>query len=922
MPLTIGTRLGPYEIVAPLGAGGMGEVYKAHDTKLGRDVALKILPEIFAHDSDRIARFRREAHMLASLNHQHIAAIYGLEESGSVPALVLELVEGPTLADRLAGSEDPALPQRDAGTGRVRGRSSAFAEALADRRSLGGGWSDRPIPLDEALSIAKQIAQALEAAHEQGIIHRDLKPANIKLRPDGVVKVLDFGLAKALDQTSGSGLQAAADISASPTITSPAMTRLGVILGTAAYMSPEQARGHAVDKSADIWAFGCVLFEMRSGTRTFPGVDATDTIAAIIRAEPDWSLLPADTPPSVLRVLRRCLEKDRRRRLADIRDARLDLEDPRSVQTTIVPPPASTRRRERLMWAAALTLAVVAAAMLSRGNSRSPVAPPPEMRVEITTPPTTDQVSLALSPDGEKLVFVASSEGRPKLWLRSLVAGTARPLAGTDGASFPFWSPDSRSIGFFANDRVNRIDIDGGSSKALGFAPVGAGGSWSGDDVILFPPVPDAPLMSVPASGGDMTPIPGSPPGEGGHRFPQFLPDGRHFLYYVADRPARGVYIGALDGSGRRRLIDADAAAVFVPPAQLLFLRAGTLFAQRFDLVKPGLEGSPVPLAENIAVDAYGAGAISASAVGSIVYRTGSGSRQRQLAWFDRSGTMIGTAYAPDSTSPLNPALSPDGRLVAINRSVGGNADIWLFDLARSVFSRFTFDPLPEIYPVWSPDGRRLVYARASAQGFQLYEQPFSAVGDAVRRQQISGNTIPTDWSRDGRFISYTAQEERFGGWDVWALPNEGNAKPFPVAQTTFDERNGEFSSDSKWIAFESNESGRFEIYVQPFPKPGVRTIVSTGGGLQPRWRPDGKELFYVAPDGRLMAVPLRFSADGQSVEPASPVPLFLTRVTSTRTGGSKQEYAVSSDGQRFLMNTLTEQAGAPITLILNRAPF
>ncbi len=385
MPLTAGTRLGPYEIVAPLGAGGMGEVYRAQDTKLGRDVALKILPDAFAHDPDRIARFRREAHVLASLNHQHIAAIYGLEESGSVPALVLELVEGPTLQERL------------------------------DARGLG----QHQLPLDETLAIAGQIAQALEAAHEQGIIHRDLKPANVKLRPDGVVKVLDFGLAKMLEageagRAGGAGGADRLDLSASPTITSPAMTRMGVILGTAAYMSPEQARGHAVDKSADIWAFGCVLFEMLSGTRTFPGVDATDTIAAIIRAEPDWSLLPADTPPSVMRVLRRCLDKDRRRRLADMRDARLDLEESRSEPSTSILPPARSHRRERAMWSAALLscLALAGAAIVWRGSSSSPAPPPAEMHVEITTPPTTDPVSLALSPDGDKLVFVASSEGR------------------------------------------------------------------------------------------------------------------------------------------------------------------------------------------------------------------------------------------------------------------------------------------------------------------------------------------------------------------------------------------------------------------------------------------------------------------------------------------------------------------------------
>ena len=449
MSLSPGIRLGTYEIRSTLGAGGMGEVYRARDTTLGRDVALKILPDSVAHDSDRIARFRREAQVLAALNHPHIAAIYGVEESQGVRALVLELVEG-----------------------------SSLAETLAARAPRGLG-------LEETVRIARQITEALEAAHENGIIHRDLKPANIKLRPDGTVKVLDFGLAKALDPTAGTS-----EASQSPTLTSPAMTGLGFILGTAAYMSPEQARGLAVDRGADIWAFGCVLFEMLAGSRPFLGEDATETIAAIVRGEPEWSRLPAETPDSVRRVLRRCLEKDRKRRFADIRDVRLDLEEPHNVpltHTTVAP--SASRRRERLAWVAALALTagLASAAILRRGNETAPATALREVRVEITTPPTTDPVSLALSPDGEKLVFVASENGRPQLWLRSLSSGLARPLRGTDGASFPFWSPDSRSVGFFTNEKVQRIDIDGGSPRAIAPAPVGAGGTWNRDGLICSP---------------------------------------------------------------------------------------------------------------------------------------------------------------------------------------------------------------------------------------------------------------------------------------------------------------------------------------------------------------------------------------------------------------------------------------------------
>jgi Tol biopolymer transport system component len=508
------------------------------------------------------------------------------------------------------------------------------------------------------------------------------------------------------------------------------------------------------------------------------------------------------------------------------------------------------------------------------------------------------------------------------LWLRSLVTGSARPLEGTDGGSFPFWSPDSRSVGFFANDSVNRIDVDGGSLRALAPAPVGAGGTWSQEGVILFQPVPDAPIMRVPAAGGQPALVAGSDRRQPGHRFPQFLPDGRHYLYYVAETSRRGEYVGTLDGPDGERLFDADAAAVFVQPARVLFVKAGTLFTQRFDPLRRRLEGNAVPLAEGVNVDAIGAAAVSGSVGGStIIYRIGTTNRQRQLVWFDRSGTSLGVAAPPDSASPLNPGLSPDGRLIALNRSVNGNTDVWLIELGRQALSRFTTDPVPEIYPVWSPDGRRIVYGKAAfkAPGFNLFQKLTTGTSQELPLFEPSQNVIPMDWSRDGRFLLYMTSQEASKGWDIGALPMEGNGRPFLVAHNGSDERTGQFSPDAHWIAFESNDSGRDEIYVQTFPGPGTRTIVSIGGGLQPRWGPDGKELFYIAPDGRLMAASLHFSASGQAVEPASPVPLFMTRVGSSRTGGSGQEYVVSHDGRRFLMNTLVEQAASPIIVVLNR---
>ena len=917
MPLTIGTRLGSYEIVSPLGQGGMGEVYRARDSVLGRDVALKILPAAFTHDPDRVARFRREAQLLASLNHPHIAAIYGLEESGDIPALVLELVEGPTLADVITGTASGVGP---GAVGLRRRDSVSGPEPSAQSLEPAGG-----LPIAEALPIARQIAEALEAAHATGIVHRDLKPANVKLRPDGTVKVLDFGLAKALAPDPASA--AAGDASQSPTITSPAMTRAGVILGTAAYMSPEQARGQAVDRGADIWAFGCVLFEMLTGTRAFPGDDPTETIAAIIRADPDWSRLPPDTPESIRRTLRRCLEKDRTRRLADIRDARLEIEEAGQAPPVLpVVAERTPRLRERLIWIAALAaLAIVAVAALLRTTDGGPSVPSsPEMRVEITTPPTTDPVSLALSPDGMKLVFVASSDGRPLLWLRSLVSGEARPLQGTDGASFPFWSPDSRSVAFFTDERIKRLDLDGGSPRNLALAPVGAGGTWGADGTILFPQVPDSPLFRVSADGGLALPLPVVETERGpGHRFPQLLPDGRRFLYYVAE--SRAVYAGAIDRPERQRLFDADAAAVFVPPGEVLFIRAGTLFAQRFDPVGLELLGEPSVLAEGIAIDEFGVAPVSASATGSVVYRAGAVTRERRLAWFDRSGAELRTIGGPDTATARNPSLSPDGRQVALSRGVAGNTDIWTLDLARDVLTRFTTETGPDISPVWSPDGDRIAYSAAArapqgSQGVFNVFHKHRGTGETTLLVDTDLPAIAMDWSPDGRFFLFrTRPLNETTGWDIWAAPLEGDGQPFPVVRTSFEDRTAQFSPDGRWVAYETNQSGRFQIHVQPFPGPGASTPVSTGGGVQPRWRPDGREIFYVAPDGRLMAVPVVPPASGQDIELGSPVALFLTRIDSSVQGGTLHDYSVSNDGQQFLMNTFVEARASPLTLILNR---
>jgi Tol biopolymer transport system component len=665
-----------------------------------------------------------------------------------------------------------------------------------------------------------------------------------------------------------------------------------------------------------------VLFEMLTGRRAFDGADITDVIAAVVRGEPEWSRLPPDTPAPVRRLLRRCLEKDPRRRLADIRDARFTLEDLAGDPDAAASPSSVYANRERFVWAAALLLCIAGGTALFWRAADPAPAPAREMRVEITTPPTTDPVSIAISPDGERLAFVASFEGRTLLWVRSLATGETTPLANTDGASFPFWSPDSRSIGFFANDRLYRIGVDGGGLKELSSTPVGTGGTWSREGVILYTIVPDGPIYRVADTGGPSTlvPAPAREERERGHRYPQFLPDGRHYLYYMAEADVRGVYVGRLDAPDRRKLFDADAAAVFVPPERIMFLRAGRLYVQRFDPEALALEGEPVLLAQGVVVDASGAMAASASSVGSLGYRTGTANRQRQLAWFDRSGNQIGEPFPPDADNLLNPAISPDGRHVALSRSVGGNVDLWLQDLTRAgARTKLTTAPTPDIFAIWSPDGTRMAYGKSGQATFGI-GMISTTGGEPSTIFDGPMQEIPADWSRDGRFILYRAQTFP-GSIDLWALPMQGPREPFPVSnQTNADERIGQLSPDGKWVAFESNESGRYEVYIQAFPTPAAKTVVSTSGGRQVRWSPDGQELFYVAPDARLMAVSLRPRADGRPIDVSSPVPLFLTKVSGVTTGGSGIEYDVSRDGKRFLMNTLVEQSGMPITLILNAA--
>jgi eukaryotic-like serine/threonine-protein kinase len=867
--MQVGRKLGAYEVIAKIGEGGMGEVYHAHDATLNRDVALKILPESFALDPDRLARFRREAQVLASVNHPNIGAIFGFEESNGAHALVLELVEGPTLADRIASG------------------------ALA---------------LDEALPVARQIADALEAAHAQGIVHRDLKPANIKIRPDGTVKVLDFGLAKALADE-----HAPAGATQSPTMTSPALTQLGIILGTAAYMSPEQARGRPADKRSDIWAFGVVLYEMLTGKRAFDGDDISYTLANILKSEPDWNALPADTPPAVGRVLRRCLEKDPKRRTHDISDARLDLDD-KDLTVVAMPVPARPHllNLERVAWA--LLVAALAGA-LAYSLVRPPHAPP-VVRFQIDPPANgffgsssgigrLDGTSGGtISPDGTQIAFVATEKPeRTQLWVRRMDAFTPRPLAGTENGLLPFWSPDGRWLGFFADGKVKRIDMSDGSIQTIAdVSGVPRGGSWGSGDVIVFSTGTPPRMARVSSRGGEATILAAMVGG-----YPSFLPDGRHFLYTGRPIDADGPHLllGSIEPATKpRSLVASDSNGIFVPPGLLLFVRGGQLLQQRFDLDRLEMSGEATTAVDQVRYNpGFGRADFSVSATGVLAYRSGS-TRNSQFAWFDRAGTLLETVGPPGNYR--TPDLSPDGQRVAYGDV--NQRDIWILDLSRRTSSRFTSGPGIETAPVWFPDGSKIAY-RIDQGG--LFEKDVTGTGAErlLLKQPVNG---PDQVSPDGKWILYFAVAPG-GTQDVYVLPTTGDRKPQPIVQTAFPDVEPQFSPDVRWLAYASSENGRNEIYVQAFPSPTRRWQVSTSGGRQPLWRADGKELFFVSDDRKFYAVDVAEKAG--SFEFGVPQFLFEMRANVFNTRNS---YIPNRDGTRFLVNMLLDADDTPISIVQN----
>jgi serine/threonine protein kinase/Tol biopolymer transport system component len=878
MALTIGTQLGSHEITALLGKGGMGEVYRARDLKLKREVAIKILPEEFSRDSDRVSRFQREAEVLASLNHPNIAAIHDLEEANGTRYLVLELVGGETLADRL-----------------MRG----------------------PLPVDEAVQAARQIVDALEAAHERGIVHRDLKPGNIKRTPEGTVKVLDFGLAKSWRNP----LPSEQGFSNSPTLMSGSMA--GVILGTAPYMSPEQARGKDVDARTDIWAFGCVLYEMLTGKMAFSGETTTDILAKVLEASPKWEALPAQTPPSIRMLLEAALNKDPKQRLQHIGDARLFLSRPVALDKSASP---VVHRKERHAWIVSAVLAVALAAALVPTGLRF-MHPPAELsvtRFEMPAPgfANASNGGPAISPDGQRIAYVAMNGGKSAIWIRPIGSLTAQELPGTENAGDLFWAPDSHRLAFSADGRLKKIDISSGGVQTLGDAPsVASPGAWNRDGVILLEGPLGAPsgIVRISDSGGVTTPVSrGGGPFDWLQFLPRFLPDGRHFLFHtiVADGQTGNVYSGSLDSKSTTHLKeisnltgDGSNSGVVYAQGYLLFSRDRTLLAQPFDPVRGTLSGEPAPVAENVGRE------FSVSETGVLVYRalpreTGQ-PVATHLSWRDRAGKPTGEINTPATVGSFS--LSHDGRIAMDNYMLGINADIWVID-SRGVPNKLTADnPGYDATPQFSPDGNRVVFSSSRPTGApHLYQKSSNGAGAAELLLPADDNGVdqPMHWSTSG-IVFGRSNPSTLAIMDLWFL-SMPEKKPSLYLHNGFSNGEARLSPDGRYIAYTTNESGSNQIVVQTFPNASGKWFITAQGGGWPMWKSDGRELYYLAPDGKIMAVAVKgdptFQVGGTSE-------LFQAPPTRGR------PYAVSADGQRFLVaapSTATSGDPIPITAVIN----
>ncbi len=914
MSLAPGVRLGAYEVSALIGAGGMGEVYRARDTNLGREVALKILPDTFTHDPERLARFRREAQVLASLNHPHIGAIYGLDEANGQQFLVLELVDGETLDKRIA-----------------RGA----------------------ITVGEALPIAGEIAEALEAAHEKGVVHRDLKPSNIALTNDRHVKVLDFGLAK-LGATEGAAVSSP---SMSPTITSPAfVTGVGVLLGTAAYMSPEQAKGRESDKRSDIWAFGCVFYEMLTGRALFEGGTVGEILAEVFKSEPDWRRLPAATPESVRRLLRRCLQKEPNLRLRDIGDARLEIKealtDSDDAAGAVPAVPVSLARRFAPAVGAILVAALAAGVGTWTFKSSAPAVPPSVTRSIIAVRPFDRRTSpgptesrppevrpgrtvIALSPDGRTLVFRAIQDTGGQLFVRPLDRLEATAIPGTEGATSPFFSPEGAWIGFWANGELRKVPVGGGPASAIGRVP-GAnfpifGASWGDGDVIVFATADG--LWRMPGSGGQPEAVSKPSDDEYAHYLPRILPGGKAILYTRAKTAFRWddaqIVVRSLPTGEQKVLIDDAADARYVSTGHIVFVRRGALMAAPFDLARLEVIGGPVALVDGVLQAANmgntdtdsGAGQFAVSDRGTLIYVTGgiAPDDARELVWVDRNGVVENlTALRREF---LAPRLAPDGQRVAVitqPSAATGNPRIWIYDVPRRTLTPLTTVDEAAHWSVWSPDGTRVAFSSELAGKLDLFWKSADGTGTSERLTTSPYRKQPSSWSRDGKTLAFVQGGPPATGNDIWILDvMSADHRPRPLLQTPASESFPTFSPDGGWLAYASNDSGRQEVYVQPYPGPGPRVLVSTDGGTSPTWRSDGKELFYYAvlPGNlrRMMAVPVKATAAGFSG--GTPRKLFEGQyIMADPVNG----YDVTSDGQRFLMvQRLDPPSESPSELVL-----
>jgi eukaryotic-like serine/threonine-protein kinase len=895
MGLVPGARLGPYEILAKLGEGGMGEVYKARDTRLNRSVAVKVLPSQLASDPDRRGRFEREAHAIAALSHPHICTIHDIGRENGTDYLVMELLEGDTLADRL------------------------------------GPVKARPLPIQDVLRYAIEISDALDKAHRAGIVHRDLKPANIMITKSGA-KLLDFGLAKLKEPAVPISMTAIEQAST----TGGPKTASGTILGTVHYMSPEQVEGREADPRSDIWALGVVIYEMATGTRPFDGESAASIIGAILKDAPATvSSRQPLTPPALDHVVERCLEKDPDERWQNVGDIKQELTWIARAPAGVSSPAASTPRRA---WTIPLAIALAALTAATAGLFSVEYVFPPnrsgpreEVRFEVLSPsdttwspaPVAATAQLAVSPDGKTLAFIAGKKGEaPRVWIRPLDRVEAQPLPGTEGATFPFWSPDSHFVAFFAGNKLKKINVEGGTPEALCNIIAGRGGAWSTSGIIVFGGQPNRALSQVSSQGGPVTDATTFDPAQGAvlNYWPQFLPDGRHFLYFQrsTNRAFQGIYVKSLDSPAATLVLQTDVRGIYTQ-GHLLFLRDGLLFAQAFDVQALRVSGEPVRIADHIGyfTASFGYASMEASSNGVLVYGPALLTSNR-LRWFNRDGTS--SILGPQGVFS-SPQLSPDQTTIALSvrDAQTSTSDIWTYDVARGIPSRVTFDPSNDWFPTWMPDSARLLFGSTrsgSTKIFQIDTKDGSA--DRQVNTVVEGyGTYPDDVSRDGRFALFHVSTPT--GYDIGTVDlDSGDKKSIPFLNTTFNEVQGHFSPDGRRVAYASDESGRFEVYVRAFPSAAERKQISIEGGMEPEWRGDGKELFYLSADQRIMAVPI--TTDGTNLIAGAPHPLFSVDVVEP-SAPFPVSYAVSADGQRFAVNSFVNEPNRQtLTVLLNWA--